>query len=190
MKKTSIFYGGGITVNGKTSKASTGAPLQGDPRHDLLARHRIEEEDLGITGDTHEEVLKEADRKAYVRITRDKITLDGHELKLKPSWKAFYILVANHPEGIKQGQIRELYLDDYQDIYYEIERERAEKKGKPMKFELDIESSRYVSEINNRIKQIEEKTGLVLVSCKIMGDPMRIYARVDNLMGMYSLKEL
>ena len=190
MKKTSIFYGGGIPVGRNTCKESTGAPLQGDPRHDLIARHRAEEEDLRLSEEERAKVIEEVDRKAYVRITESEVTLDGQVLKLKPSRLAFYILVATHPEGISKGQIHERYLDDYQDIFYVIDRKRAERKGKLMSFELDKEASKYVAEINNGIKQIEEETGLVLASCKIMGDPMRIYARVANLMGMHSLKEL
>lgn len=188
--KTSIFFGGGLPVDDKSGKDSNGMPLQGDPNHDALVRHRMEVKNMHLSEEELKKYYEEADRKACVRITKDGVTLDGHVLELKPSRLAFYILVATHPEGIEKGKIYENYLDDYQDIYYVLPRKRKERKGKLISFKLDKEASKYVDEINDAIEQIEKETGAILATCKIWTDPMMIGASVENFMGTNSLKEL
>ena len=191
MKKTSIFYGGG-PVKDESDKKPGSAPLCGDPLDDILASMTAEAKDRGYSEDEVKERINRGPRQAEIVITRESITLDGHPLeKLNPSVRAFYILVCSHPEGLEVRNFHDKYLDEYQDIFYNLKRVREQKKE--MSFELDIRAPRYRDDIRKAIEKIErDHPGIDLSSCKIYGKTKwRIRTmKVLILLGTNSLTEL
>lgn len=167
--KISPFYGGGF-IQGKSQKNSPTAPLQGDPIDDMIARTKAEWKEKGVSEEELRKRWNEEPFAARVVITKNSITLEGHKMdeKLNPSVRAFYILICRHPEGITKGHFHDDYLDEYQDIFYALERKHEEKEEK-MTFELDKRAPRYRDDIRKAIEEIEKQTGLNLSSCKIYG---------------------
>ena len=193
MKKTSIFYGGGIPVGRNTCKESTEAPSQGDPLDDMIAEYRAKAQDMGYS--TEEIAARERQHvtPSIVYISNGSITLDGHKLELIPSVKAFYILIANHPEGVFRKDLSKSdYLYEYRDYYISLDRTRALKsQNDTMSFELEKEASKYRTTINKAIERIEAAHGGInLSSCKIYGTKWRITAKVENLMVISLDKDL
>ncbi len=189
----SLFYGGGLP-QGSIGEGDSSCPFQGDPLDDILASMAAEVKDRGYSEEEVKERIKRGPRQARIVITKDTITLDGYSLgRLNPSVRAFYILVCSHPEGLEVGEFHDKYLDEYQDIFYELERVRGEKEGKGMTFELDKRAPRYRDDIRKAIEKIElDHPELDLSSCKIYGKTKwRIGTKkVSIRMGTNSLKEL
>ena len=189
----SPFYGGGLSLG----QTETGCPLQGDPIDDLIARTKAEMEDQGYSFKEVQERINKEPYNARIVITKDAITLDGFPLeKLTPSERAFYILVCSHPEGLEVGKFHDEHIDDYQDIFWKLNRKRKEKEKHGVSFELDRRASHYKDSIKKAIEKIEqEHPGVNLSSCKIYGEKKwRIQTKLVwvnlDLMGKNPYKEL
>ena len=179
---TSIFYGGGIPANGKT-KEESGAPLQGDALARIQAEYRAKAEDAGYS---IEEILEREGKpvnKSLVQISNKGIVInERYSLELIPSERAFYILIARHPDGIliKDFSLQR-FKSEYKSIYEGLNRNRKVKfQNDTMSFNLDDKDliRRYRSSINKAISSIDEANDIDLSSCLIVGKKWRIKADV------------
>lgn len=193
-KQISLFYGGGSPKEDTVQERANSCPLQGDPLSAAFASFTASWEDLGGNLDDLRERIKDSKNNKNRILLRDEgITINGkYPLKdLKPSETAFYALVATHKEGLEVGRFHELYLDDYQDLFYSLKRKRKVKNKHGITFELDRRAQSYKTAINSIIEAIEDRYGVQLPDCYIAGKTRwRLGAEVTNLMGTNSLKEL
>ena len=164
---------------------------------DGIARFKAEMEDQGYSFKEVQERINKEPHNAIIVITKEAITLDGYPLeKLTPAIRAFYILICNHPEGLEVGKFHDKYLDEYKDIYWELNRKRKAKEKHGVSFELDKRASHYKDSIKKAIEKIEQDhLGIDLSSCKIYGEKKwRIQTKLvlvdPDLMGMNPYKEL
>lgn len=201
MKGTSIFYGDGPAREESGVKTGS-APLCGDPLDDLRAQLMAKAEEAGFSKEEISQRLKEEPHVAEVVLSESSIKVGGHELEhLNPSVRAFYILVARHPEGIVKeedpesilkGSFRDRYLAEYKDILSKLERSRKAKKSNGIKFDLDSRFPHYRNDVNNAITAIEKANGdLDLSSCKVFGEKcLKITAKVVDLTAIFEVPEL
>ncbi len=193
-KRISIFYGGGSPKDDSNQEGTNSCPFQGDPLSATLASFKAHWEDLGGNIDDLGERIRDLTTIRNRILLKDEgITINGkYPLKdLKPSETAFYALVATHKEGLEVGRFHELYLDDYQDLFYSLKRKRKVKNKHGITFELDRRAQSYKTAINSIIEAIEDRYGVQLPDCYIAGKTRwRLGAEVTNLMGTNSLKEL
>ena len=201
MKGTSIFYGGGPAREESGVKTGS-APLCGDPLDDLRAQLMAKAEEAGFSKEEISQRLKEEPHVAEVVLSESGIKVGGHELeRLNPSVRAFYILVARHPEGIVKeedpesilkGSFQGRYLAEYEDILSKLKRIRKEKEFNGISFDLDARFPRYRDDVNKAIKTVEEAhEGLNLSSCKVVGTKcLKITARVIDMTAMQEIDEL
>ena len=202
MKKSTILFRGESAPK-ESGKKLESLPLCGDPLDDLRNQLIAKANELGFSNEEINRRLKEEPHLAEVILSESDITVDGYKLKrLNPSIRAFYILVARHPEGIEkevdpQGRLNESfqhkYIKEYKDIFNKLERTRKEKEGsKGRSFDLDSRFPRYRNDVNKAITAIEEAhKKLNLSSCKIVGTKCwKITAKVIDLTLITTVPEL
>ena len=171
-KKISIFYGGGTLEKEKIFSGEGSCPLCGDPLDHLIAEFQARASEQGYSSEEIVKRLNTSNPMPRIELSTQEIRIEGHLLeKLKPSIRAFYILLCIHPEGIEVGKdsLHENYLDEYQDIYYAMARSRKIKSSNGISFELDEMAQRYRTCIKEAIERLEEDTGLDLSKCCICG---------------------
>ena len=171
-KSISMFYGGGAPEKGMSFSGEGNCPLCGDPLDHLIMDLQVRASEQGYS---REEIVKRINASGpmpRIVLSADEIRIEGHLLEgLKPSLRAFYILFCNHPEGLEVGKDRlhENCLDEYQDIYYKLARNREAKSSNGITFELDKRAHHYRNSIKDAIQRLEDRTGLDLSKCCIHG---------------------
>lgn len=195
MKKTSIFYGGG-PVKDESDKKPGSAPLCGDPAGDLIVRMYAEASEEGIPKEMIDQRIKDGLHIANIVLSESDITVDGYKLEhLNPSVRAFYILVARHPEGIKRKvspdpkkdkDSFDCYLGEYKEIFSKLLRTRKEKESKGISYDIDARFPHYRDAVNKAITAIEDAhKPLDLSSCKVPPTKCwKISANVVDLMAI------
>lgn len=117
---------------------------------------------------------------------------------LDPDYKAFYILLVNHPAGLRVKDLQSDYLEEFLSIEKSVQRKRAKsykQKQQDASVDLAKRAPKYRVEINKAITELEKKNGNVnLSSCKVFGGKGKPYAILSLLHpineGNYFLKEL
>jgi hypothetical protein len=163
---------------------------------DLRAQLVAKAEEAGYSKEEIKRRLGKEPYLAEVVLTGSDITVDGYKLeRLNPSVRAFYILVARHPEGIEKkedprlkGSFQERYEEEYKAIFNSL----ASIRKKRATISLDARFQRYRDDVNKAIKAVEEAHGnLDLSSCKVVGTKCwKISARVVDMTDMVEVPEL
>lgn len=202
MKKVSVFYGGEMPSKAGPETKTTSAPLGGDPMDDKIAQLCAALSEEGYSKREIQKRLKEDPEVAEVTLTDSDIIINGIPLngRLIPSVRAFYILVARHPEGIEkekdpEGVLKDSfckYLDEYKSIHDELKGIRKKKVLDKSRFNIDSRFPRYRDIVNDAITEVEEENGgLNLSSCKVVGTRcLRITAKVIDRVVLYKVPEL
>lgn len=197
MKKTSLFYGGGPAKD-ESGRKPASAPLSGDPFDHLRAQFIAKAEEAGYSKEEINRRLVEEPHLAEVVLTTCDIIVGGYNLEhLNPSVRAFYILVARHPEGLEKKEdpkgllkdsFQERYIEEYKEIFNRITSIRKKRAT----FDLDARFLRYRDDVNKAIKAVEDAhKPLDLSSCMVVGTKCwKINAKVVDLMDMVEVPEL
>jgi len=202
MKKVSVFYGGGVPSKAGRETNTASAPLAGGPLDDKIAQLYAAASEDGFSNEEIQKRLKADPEIAEVTLTDSDLIINGIPLngRLIPSVRAFYILVARHPEGIeKESDPKELvkdsfckYLDEYKNIHDELTGIRKKKVLDMSRFNIDSRFPRYRDIVNDTITEVEEENGgLNLSSCKVVGTRrLSISAKVIDRVGLHTVPEL
>ena len=193
----SLFHGGGPAKD-ESGKKPGQAPLCGDPLDDLRAQLVAKAEEAGYSKEEIKRRLGKEPYLAEVVLTGSDITVDGYKLeRLNSSVRAFYILVARHPEGIEKkedprGLLKGSFQERYEEEYKAIFNSLTSIRKKRATISLDARFQRYRDDVNKAIKSVEEAHGnLDLSSCKVVGTQCwKISARVVDLTDMTGVPEL
>lgn len=203
MKHLSIFYGGGIVPGSKEKpeEKTSSTPLNGGPLHDKIAQLYAAASEEGFSKEEIKKRLHEDPEVAEVTLTDSDISINGISLgRLNQSVRAFYILVARHPEGIEKekdpnGLVKDSfgkYLDEYMSIQDEMIGIRGKKVLDKSEFNIDSRFPHYRNQVNNAITKVEEENGgLNLSSCKVYGTQCwKITAKVIDRVVLHTVSEL
>lgn len=203
MKRLSVLYGGGFApdAKGEPKIKTSSAPLNGDPLDDIIARLYAEGTEKGYSKEEITMRLHKVPEVAEVTLIDSDIIINGIALShLKPSVRAFYILVARHPEGIEKekypgGLLKDgfrKYLDEYESILNELKGACEKSVFDKSKFNIDSRFPHYRDKVNKTIKEVEDNNGgLNLSSCKVVGTRcMYISAKVIDLVGLHTVPPL